>query len=239
MDPLLLRPPAAVPAGGLSLLSNAPVDCCRPESRSSRAHRAVPRACAVTLGCITSSSAPGAPLVSGRAADRSAGRYAGRYAWRPHPEWGSRNPRSISLILVITGVEAGDNCRRRRSSRQSTCWPSVGGRGRACCRLVDISTAVHRSSPSSTRCPRSVPALPPARPQGGSVAVIRAGQRRVPRQLPKGGGMWLCTTRSSPTCAHSWGQLLYLSTGEWPVTCRRGLFQAPSARGRRPRPVDK
>ena len=227
MGPLLLRPPAAVPAGGLSSAQQQTGAMARAGRLLVSCSSCLLGARAVTLGCTGDSSAPRATLVSACSAGR------------PHPEWGSRNPRSISLIFVITGVEAGDNRRRRRSSRQSTCWPDVGGMGPGCCRLVDISTAVHRSAASSTRCPRSVPALPPAHPQAAGREHICTGQRAGPRPSGAIGRMPRRATRSSPTCAHSWGQLLYLSTVEWPFTHPTPRYQAPSAAQPLSLPVDK
>jgi hypothetical protein len=49
------------------------------------------------------------------------------WAQRPHPECGSRILRDNSLILVITGVEAGDRTPSCCSGPESACWFIVGG----------------------------------------------------------------------------------------------------------------
>jgi len=90
----------------------------------------------------------------------------------PHPDWGSRKPRDISFILVITGVEAGENPRPRRSATRSTCWPVVGGRPRP---VVDTWTS-RRPCTRRRRRPRPVPCLPPVRPQ--AVRRRSTGRRR-------------------------------------------------------------
>jgi hypothetical protein len=80
---------------------------------------------------------------------------------RPQPYWGSRTPRHISLIFVITGVEAGDRGPSRRSGAKSTCWPGVGNR-----RLPVVDTWTSRRPCTATpRRPRPVPRRPPGCPQ--------------------------------------------------------------------------
>jgi hypothetical protein len=69
--------------------------------------------------------------------------------------------RSLSLIFVITGVEAGDRGRSRRSDAKSTCWPTVGGQG---CSCVDTWTSRRFCTPVAVS-PPPVPRFPQARPQ--------------------------------------------------------------------------
>jgi hypothetical protein len=82
-------------------------------------------------------------------------------AQRPHPEWGSRILRDNSLILVITGVEAGDGASLGCSGPESTCWPTVGGQRRS---VVDTWTS-RRLCTGVRRRPPPVPVLSRVDPQ--------------------------------------------------------------------------
>ena len=104
----------------------------------------------------------------------------------PHPECGSRIHRDNYLILVITGVEAGDRAPLRCSAAEWTCWPAVGRQPVSCCRHVDDSTVVHKRRRPSTVRPRLTP-----RPSPADAQVGRAGRddtaalSRVPGQRPR------------------------------------------------------
>jgi hypothetical protein len=140
----------------------------------------------------------------------------------PHPECGSRNYRDNSLILVITGVEAGDPGRSRRSEPKRPCWPVVGGQRLP---VVDTWTS-RRLCTGSPRRPPSVPWLPPRHPQSMPRSLGRrpTGRCGPPRTRRSTGyyGRFGCPAQVtfpsrrgheiSPGCAHSWGQLLDLST---------------------------
>jgi hypothetical protein len=130
----------------------------------------------------------------------------------PQPYWGSRILRDNSLILVITGVEAGDRTPPRRSAADRACAPDVGGQRRP---VVDTWTS-RRLCTGDVRRPRSVPAAPPARPQSVPRPAdcrgrdgVRAGRRgagtrsaglrrtvRTPRGGPEMTGCDLAHTRS-------------------------------------------
>jgi len=157
----------------------------------------------------------------------------------PHPECGSRNSRDNSLILVITGVEAGERPPSPRSGSEWPCWPAVGGRrppvvdtwtNRPLCTEVIVSPPCVPAV--SLRCPQ---AMPTWRSGHGMVAAgeedgTSAGGAPIahnPWSAGCGGGSGAAVGRAaaapgavvdhrtspgtyeiSPTCAHSWGQLL-------------------------------
>jgi hypothetical protein len=79
----------------------------------------------------------------------------------PQPYWGWRILRDNSLILVITGVEAGDRAPSHRSAGDRACASAVGGQRRP---VVDTWTS-RRLCTVVVRRPRFVPCLPPPRPQ--------------------------------------------------------------------------
>ena len=117
----------------------------------------------------------------------------------------------------------------RRSGTHQACWPAVGGQRRS---VVDTWTTRPPCTATAVR-PPPLPWLPPVRPHAvcttagpydGSRTTCdggigeRPGQRRLrmhrPVRCPAGvGGFGPASGRISPTCAHSWGQLLDVSTG--------------------------
>jgi hypothetical protein len=79
----------------------------------------------------------------------------------PHPECGSRTSWNKSLILVITGVEAGDRGSSCRWRPRCPCWPTVGGQ-----RIVGVDTwTTRRLYTDGGVSPLPLPRLPPVRPQ--------------------------------------------------------------------------
>jgi hypothetical protein len=109
---------------------------------------------------------------------------------------------SPSLILVITGVEAGDRGPSCRSAPESTCWPTVGN---SCPPVVDTWTS-RRPCTVTVRRPRPVPAPPPACPQ--------SVPRSVGRATAGTGGRWgrrpaaaakAQVSTAAPGCVHTWG----------------------------------
>src|SRR6476620_10269669 len=110
-----------------------------------------------------------APLGSCISALLSSWRHLG--AELPHPECGSRIHRDNSLILVITGVEAGERAPSPRSGAESPCWPIVGGQ-----RLPVVDTWTNRRLCTGVAVsPPRVPCLSPHRPQ----VVCRTSARRI------------------------------------------------------------
>ena len=134
-------------------------------------------------------------------------------------------PRSLSLILVITGVEAGERGRPCRSAAVRGCWPGVGRRPSSC---VDTWTTrplctVTGRRPRPLPVPPAGPSPPPAQPAD---VAPRGGARcphRVETRRPGLGARWTvgpavrrpggvpagqrAGRRLSPTCAHGWGQV--------------------------------
>ena len=171
----------------------------------------------------------------------------------PQPYWGSRNLRDNSLILVITGVEAGDGGPSRRSAGDRACAPDVGGQPRP---VVDTWTSRRLCTVVPCR-PRPVPCLPPARPQfvprpaapGVRTATSQVNvvpERGVPRRSRSPTCRWPADMTSCDL-AHTRSPQPVHIPGDNSSTCRlRGHHRSPiSGRPRGsawstapPRPVD-
>ncbi len=193
-----------------------------------------PRATPVSRSGPSWSLLPRVQRPSGPAEEQT-GRLPGRdLTADPYPDWGSRNFRDNSLILVITGVEAGERGPRRRSAAECPCWLAVGSRRLP---VVDRWTS-RRLCTGSSRRPPPLPCPPTGDPQelwataghcrplrgsSAGLSAVRAGQgwgsasRRSriacrSRRRVDVTSRDLTRTRPSPDCAHSWGQLLDEST---------------------------
>ena len=112
--------------------------------------------------------APRPPMLSGT---RFLGGPEPARAADPHPDWGSRILRDNSLILVITGVEAGDRSPSRRSVPDRACWPAVGSE-----RLPVVDTWTTRRL--CTGSPSRPPSLPCAPTAGTQVLWVATGHDR-------------------------------------------------------------
>ena len=152
----------------------------------------------------------------------------------PHPECGSRKPRSNYLILVITGVDPGDRGRPRRSVPKSTCWPTVGGQADS---RVDTWTSRRPPTPAAVS-PRPVPCLPqrpsPVRTQVRVPGAVATGVRRARsggtrRSGRQGGGI----PRGGRSGGHVWP---VVTAGE---RARRDLPNLCTSLGTTRRPVDR
>ena len=162
----MFGPPTAPPERGGAVEGARRPSCAGASRAPMRAHRA----------CCSASW--GNPIPRWAAAAHRCGSSA-LGAQRPHPECGSRILRDNSLILVITGVEAGERAPSRRSAGEWPCWPVVGGQ-----RLPVVDTWTDRRLCTVTVAgPRPVPCPPPARPQSVP-SRSRASSRDRPASSP-------------------------------------------------------